>query len=147
MRFVLIFYFFHHLSVLFILFGWSNAVCVYFHLFIPFIYCSILINETSLSLLKGDNNSLIDYDDLLDYVALQILNQFDPNLEGGKMCLRETLNDDDNEAYKQEQGEEVDWESMEKLSEDWDCTTRDADASGLPLCRSSQLPISYIILS
>ncbi len=85
----------------------------------------------------------MDYDDLLDYVALQTLDQFDPNLEGGELPLHETLNDDDNEAYKQEEGEE-DWGCNEKLS-DWDGTIPTVDAAGSPSGRSL-LPISYIII-
>ncbi len=71
----------------------------------------------------------MDYDDLLDYLALQMLGQFDPNLEGGKLPLHKTLNDQT--TYNQEKGENCGHNEKQQLN-DWDGAMRMVGAVELP---------------
>ncbi len=85
----------------------------------------------------------MDYDDLLDYIALQILGQFDPNLEGEKQRLHTTLNDQIYNETKTENWEEPN--EKQELSK-WDATMRMVDAVRLSSYRLFLVPAYHPFL-
>ncbi len=85
----------------------------------------------------------MDYDDLLDYIALQILGQFDPNLEGEKQRLHTTLNDQIYNEKKTENWEEPN--EKQELSK-WDATMRMVDAVRLSSYRLFLVPAYHPFL-